>query len=121
MAKFEFLKNLLGYRVGDWVEVKSADEIFATLDQEGCFEGLPFMPEMLQYCGKRFQVFKSAHKTCDTIKTYHNRRMLNAVHLEKLRCNGEAHGGCQAGCLLFFKEIWLKRVGNSDRKPKAAK
>jgi len=98
-------------RAGEWVEVRSAEEIFATLDAAGRLEALPFMPEMLQYCGKRFRVFKSAHKTCDTIKDWKTmRRMPQAVHLVGLRCDGSAHGGCEAGCLLFWKEAWLKPV-----------
>lgn len=97
-------------RVGEWVEVKSVEEILATLDDRGCVDSLPFMPEMLQYCGKRFRVYKSAHKTCDTIEQSRNRRMTNAVHLEGLRCDGKAHGGCQAGCLLFWKKVWLQPV-----------
>jgi len=28
---------------------------------------MPFMPEMYQFCGKRFQVGKRAHKTCDPV------------------------------------------------------
>jgi len=102
----------LGLRAGDWVEVRSAAEILATLDERGCLDALPFMPEMLKYCGKSFQVFKSAHKACDTIKDHNSRRMTNAVHLNGLRCDGEAHGGCQARCLLFWKEAWLKRVSD---------
>lgn len=110
------MRNLLSHndsrylRAGDWVEVKTRDAILATLDEKGCLEALPFMPEMLQYCGKRFKVYKLAHKTCDTIETYKGRRMTNAVHLEGLRCDGEAHGGCQAQCLLFWKDAWLTRV-----------
>jgi hypothetical protein len=100
----------LGLRAGDWVEVRSAEEILATLDGRGNLDALPFMPEMLQYCGRKFRVFKSAHKTCDTISTYRNRRMEDAVHLEGLRCDGTAHDGCQAACLLFWKETWLKPV-----------
>ena len=93
------------------MEVRSAAEILATLDDRGNLEALPFMPEMLQYCGKRFRVFKSAHKTCDTIERYDiPRRMANAVHLEGLRCDGAAHGECQAGCLIFWKDAWLMRV-----------
>ena len=99
-------------RAGDWVEVKSAEEILATLDGEGCLDGLPFMPEMLTYCGKRLPVFKSAHKTCNTLGGGGIRRMKGAVHLEGARCDGEAHGGCQAGCMLFWKEAWLKPVGS---------
>ena len=98
------------FRAGDWVEVKSAEEILATLDDRGRLDALPFMPEMLPYCGKRFRVFKSAHKSCDTIETFKGRRLEEAVHLEGLRCSGAAHGGCQADCLLFWKYAWLKRV-----------
>ncbi len=100
----------LGLRAGDWIEVRSLEEIVPTLDEHGALDGLPFMPEMVQYCGRRFRVHKSAHKTCDTIEQYVIRSMRNAVHLEGLRCDGESHGGCQAGCLLFWKEAWLKRA-----------
>ncbi len=100
--------------VGDWVEVRSPEEILATLDGDQCVEGLPFMPEMLQFCGKRFTVFKSAHKTADTKEVFTIRTMADAVHLGDLRCDGSGHGGCQAGCLLFWKERWLKRVSGDE-------
>ena len=104
-------RESLGLRAGDWVEVRNEDEILSTLDAEGCLDALPFMPEMLRYCGKRFQVFKSAHKACDTIRSWSRIRLMkDAVHLQGLRCDGEAHGGCQAGCLLYWKEAWLKRA-----------
>jgi hypothetical protein len=111
---------MLNLRAGEWVEVKPAEQILGTLDENRCLDGLPFMAEMLQHCGKRFRVHKSAHKTCDTINNYVIRRMANAVHLEALRCGGEAHGGCQAGCLLFFKEAWLKRVDSGAIADEAA-
>jgi hypothetical protein len=48
-------------------------------------------------------------------------RMHNTVHLEGLRCDGSAHGGCQAGCLLYWNEAWLRRVdpveGPTPREP----
>jgi hypothetical protein len=100
----------LGLRAGDWVEVRSAAEILATLDERGRLEARPFMPEMLSACGKRFRVFKSAHKGCDTIATNTSRRMDDAVHLEGLRCDGGSHGGCQARCMIYWKDAWLKRV-----------
>lgn len=78
-------------------------------------ENLPFMPEMLQYCGERFLVYKRADKTCDTITgQYYSRRMHDAVHLADLRCDGSAHGGCDTTCLLFWKEAWLRRVKNDE-------
>ena len=100
----------LRLRVGDLVEVRSEQEILATLDEQGAIDGMPFMPEMLEYCGKRFRVNKRADKTCNTITVMESRRIYNAVHLEGLRCSGNAHGGCQAQCFLFWKEAWLKPV-----------
>lgn len=96
-------------RAGDWVEVRSYEEILATLDKNGRLGELPFMPQMFEYCGKRFMVFKRAHKTCDTVNPIAGRRVASAVHLN-LRCDGKAYGGCQAGCLIFWKEAWLRPV-----------
>ena len=97
-------------RVGDLVEVRSAPEILATLDERGELDSLPFMPEMLQYCGRRFTVAKVAHKTCDTITGTGYRRMDDAVHLAGVRCDGSAHDGCQAACLIYWKTAWLRPV-----------
>jgi hypothetical protein len=96
-------------KVGDWVEIRSIEEILKTLDSNGQLDGMPFMPEMFAFCGRRFQVYKRAHKTCDTVFPVRGRRVDCAVHLET-RCDGQAHGGCQAGCLIFWKEAWLKPV-----------
>jgi hypothetical protein len=93
--------------VGDWIQVRSKEDILRTLDQNGQLDGMPFMPEMFKFCGQRFAVYKIAHKTCDP--DYRSRRIPHAVHLET-RCDGRAHGGCQAGCLLFWKEAWLRRL-----------
>jgi hypothetical protein len=100
----------LNLRVGELVEVRSEDEILATLDRNGELDALPFMPEMLQYCGKRFTVYKVAHKLCDTMTRTGMRRMRDAVHLAGVRCDGQAHGGCQTGCLIYWKEAWLERA-----------
>lgn len=100
----------LNLRPGEMVEVRSEAEILATLDAVGRLDGQPFMPEMLKFCGKQFRVYKRADKTCDTISSSGSRRMWNTVYLEDLRCDGAAHDGCQARCLVFWKEAWLKRA-----------
>jgi hypothetical protein len=102
-------------KVGDLVKVRSKEEILATLDKQGQLDGLPFMPQMFQYCGRRFKVFKRAHKTCDTVFPVRGRRMAGAVHLET-RCVGLGYGDCQAGCLIFWKEAWLKIIQDADGK-----
>ena len=112
------LPQKLNLKAGEWIEVRSREEILSTLDQKGCHQNTPFMPEMLQYCGKRFRVYKRADKTCDPAhEPWSIRRLRDTVHLEGLRCDGQAHGGCQAGCLIFWKEIWLKRVDHNLLSP----
>jgi len=107
------LIHSLRLRAGELVDVRSRDEIFATLDENGRLDAQPFMPEMLKFCGRQFRVRASAHKTCDTVDHTGARRMEDTVHLENLRCDGQLHGGCQAECLLFWKEAWLKRASDS--------
>ena len=100
--------------VGDWVEVRSKGEILRTLDHKGEFDGMPFMPEMFEFCGKKLRIYKRAHKTCDTVFPVRGRRVDHSVHLET-RCDGSAHDGCQAGCLIFWKEAWLKPVSENSQ------
>jgi hypothetical protein len=108
--------RLSRFRAGELVEIRSKEEILASLDEQGCLEGMPFMPEMLQYCGRKVRVASVAHKTCDVAhKTMKSRRLESSVHLEGSRCDGSAHGGCQADCNLFWKDVWLRPVGGETR------
>src|SRR5262245_13029134 len=103
-------------RAGDWVEIRSKEEILRTLDKNAQLEGLPFMPQMFKYCGQRFQVYKRAHKTCDTVSGHYvGRRLPGGIHLNH-RCDGKAYGGCQAGCLIFWSEAWLKSIAGTGGK-----
>jgi hypothetical protein len=97
-------------RPGDTVEVRPPAEILASLDDDGALDGMPFMPEMLQHVGRRFTVSRRVEKICDTIAMTGSRRMRDTVYLEDLRCDGSGHGGCQAGCRIYWKEAWLRRV-----------
>src|SRR4051812_4626878 len=107
----------LGLRIGEVVEVRSEAEILATLDERGELDSLPFMPEMLQFCEQRFTVAKRAMKLCDTITWSGIRRIDDAVHLADVRCDGDGHGGCQAGCIIYWKEAWLRRVAADTQEP----
>jgi hypothetical protein len=99
-------------RVDEVVEVKTAAEILSTLDSDASLEAMPFMPEMLRFAGKRFTVSRRVEKICDTVSggPPRSRRMHDTVLLDDLRCDGSSHGGCQAGCRLYWKESWLRRV-----------
>ena len=101
--------RVLDLRPGDLVEVRSAAEIVSSLDADGKLDGLPFMPEMLAFCGRRLRVSKRADDTCAVGQP---RRIEATVHLEQLRCDGSAHRGCEAGCLFLWKEAWLRNAAD---------
>ena len=99
----------LGLKPGEYVEVKSLNEIRATLDRRGKNRGLAFNPEMLKYCGKRYKVLKRVDKMVieptDTV-----RQIANTVLLEDVTCDGQTHGDCPRMCYCLWREIWLKRA-----------
>ena len=107
-------------RAGNWVEVKTPEEIAQTLDADGALDGLPFMPEMIGFCGKRFRVLRQARKACVEVRPQGpiiDMREFrgDAVWVfEDLRCDGTAHDGCQRGCLYYWKSTWLKKVEAED-------
>src|SRR5437764_2423888 len=102
-------------RSGEWVEVRAAEEIALTLDEGGTLDGLPFMAEMLAYCGRRSRVLRPAEKTCVEVASgdYAIREFRgdDVVLLEGLRCSGADHDGCQRACMFFCKMARLRRVG----------
>ncbi|MGH7745270.1 MAG: hypothetical protein ACREQ5_10800 [Candidatus Dormibacteria bacterium] len=97
---------------GDLVEVKSRNEILETLDADGTLEKLPFMPEMIEHCGKRFRVSRRVVKICtsgagSTMRAFKND---DVVFLEGLRCSGTDHDGCQKACMILWREAWLRKI-----------
>lgn len=103
---------------GDLVEVRSPREIFATLDGDGAIDHLPFMPEMLEYCGQRFQVASRALTVCFSgAGSPLGFRGDDVVTLDGLRCSGIAHDGCQKACTIFWREAWLRKIDADAVRP----
>lgn len=94
-------------RAGEEVVVRSASEILATLDADLRLGGLPFMPEMTALIGRTLRVVRRADPLC--VEGHGLRRIDDAVLLDEERCDGAAHDGCQRGCLMIWKEAWLRR------------
>lgn len=105
-------------RAGDLVEILSPEEILETLDEHGTLDALPFMPEMLPFCGKRYRI---STRVLQAVIDGAGLRMEGRSHvrrfknddvfiLERLRCSGVQHDGCQRGCTLFWKEAWLRTI-----------
>jgi len=111
-------KTIQKLRPGDFVEVKAPEEILQTLDAEGTLNQLPFMPEMVEFCGRRFQVSKRVVKTCYYTKAgssgMRKFRTDDVVLVDGLRCSGAEHGGCQKGCMIFWREAWLRKVEDAE-------
>lgn len=105
-------REVLGHplMVGDVVRVKSLDRIRATLDADGCIEGLPFMREMESHCGQLAHVYRVLDKVYDYGRSRSMRRIDRCVLLVGLRCDGADHGGCDAACYLIWKADWLERA-----------
>ena len=101
-------------RPGDLVEIKSPAEIAQTLDDNGTVDQLPFMREMVEYCGKRFRVSRRVVKICASGmkggSVLRGFRADDVVLLEGLRCSGADHDGCQKSCTIFWREAWLRKV-----------
>jgi len=102
-------EEVLNLEPGEIVEVKSEEEIGKTLDTRGSHKGLLFLPEMREYCGKRFRVFKRLERMMIE-STGEVRRVKNTVLLEGLVCDGSRHHGCDRSCFFFWREIWLRRL-----------
>jgi hypothetical protein len=100
----------LRLKPGEWVRVKTAKEIFATLDADGKLRGLGIMHEMMAFCGKRFRVFKVLDKIIVESTGELRKIKTPTVLLEGVLCDGTAHGGCDKSCFCFWREDWLERM-----------
>jgi hypothetical protein len=103
-------RGVLNLRPGEIVEVKSRDEIFATLDERDRNHGLRFDSEMLKYCGRRAKVLRRVEHIIDerTRKMWHIKR--DCIILEGVICAGDYHRSCPRSIYPYWREIWLKRV-----------
>jgi len=99
----------LALQPGELVEVRSVDEILATLDQHRRHKGLLWMTGMQKYCGRQYRVYKRVERiTLES--TGELRNMKSTVLLEGVVCDGREFGGCDRCCFHFWREAWLKRI-----------
>jgi len=99
----------LNLKPGELVEVKSLDEIRATLTPIGKNRGLEFAPEMMKFCGRRFIVLSRVEKIIMET-TAEMLPISDTVILEAVACDGCFHRGCARNHYFHWREIWLKRV-----------
>jgi hypothetical protein len=104
---------------GQWIEVRTIEEIAATLDDGEKLGGCLFIDEMGEYCGRRYRVLKEVESFYDETK---NRmcRAKNMFLLEGVRCSGRQRlytVDCDRSCFFFWHRDWLQGIdaGGSDR------
>ena len=100
----------LGLQPGEIVEVKSKDEIFATLDEKDETQGLRFDSEMLKYCGQRARVVHRIEKIIDEKTGRMLKIKRNTVILGGVVCTGDYHRSCPRAIYPYWREAWLRRV-----------
>src|SRR3569832_1207168 len=105
--------NAEGMFVGSRVVVRSPSELLSTLDADGTLDGLPFMPEMLSWCGNSFRIQRRSDKTCVHGHPIRRFPANDVVVLEGPRCDGGSHHGCKHGCRIYWKHAWLRPI-NAD-------
>ena len=110
-ATYDGADEVLSLRPGELIEVKSEDEIAATLDSAGKLRGLAFLPSMRTFCGKRFVVLKRVERIY-LEESASLRRMKNTVLLDGTMCDGLLMG-CDRSCFFYWREAWLRRINNT--------
>ena len=100
----------LGLQPGELVQVRSKEEIVATLDKENRNRGLLFDSEMLPYCGGIYRVLRRVHRIIDE----RTGKMLNmkypCIILEGVVCQSDFHRLCPRAIHSYWRESWLKRA-----------
>ncbi len=99
----------LGLQAGELVEVRSRDEIIATLDPWAKNRGLSITWEMLRHSGRRFRVLTRVDRMI--LETNgHMREIKNTVLLDGAACEGVCRRSCARYTHPMWREAWLKRV-----------
>jgi hypothetical protein len=101
-------------QAGDWVRVRSREEIEATLDRWKELKGCAFLEYMWQYCGATHRVLQVMERFLDE-RDYKVKKVRGVVLLEGVICRGTpVFGRCDRCCHLFWREEWLERIDGSD-------
>jgi len=97
-------------QAGDWVRVRSREEIESTLNRWNQVRGCGFMPEMAEFCGTTQRVFKSMKRFVDE-RDLKIKKSFGIVLLEGVTCRGTAEfGSCDRSCLHFWRQEWLEKI-----------
>ena len=100
----------LGLQPGDWVRVRSKEEIGRTLNSGGAHRGMLFTHEMVQYCGQTFRVHQRVERLINEQTGELLQMKQECIALEDVICKGHYTAGawfCAREHLPLWREDWL--------------
>ena len=106
-------KDTLKLKPGEWVRIRSSEDIKATLNEDGRNLGLSFEPEMTRYIGGVYQVDFLVQKII-LEETGQMAKLNRTVALKGLTCKGVCAKNCPRANTLYWRESWLERVEAVD-------
>lgn len=97
-------------KAGDLVQVRSKNDIKATLNAWNEYKGCAFIDDMWDYCGSTQRVFKKVQNFVDE-RDYKMKRVKGIYLLENVFCQGtKVMGRCDRSCFFFWREEWLEKL-----------
>jgi hypothetical protein len=100
----------LDLQPGEWVRVKSVEEIIETISPDNRNRGLTFDREMLKYCGRTAQVLRRVDHIIDEATGRMLTMKTPCIVLADVVCTSDYHRNCPRGIYPYWREIWLERV-----------
>lgn len=95
---------------GDWVRVRSREEIESTLNHWRQSRGCAFMPGLAEYCGTIQRVHNCMKNFVDE-RDLKVKKSPGIILLEGVICKGTAEfGSCDRVCLHFWREEWFEKL-----------
>jgi hypothetical protein len=107
---------------GEYVRVRSREEIARTLNAQGRNKGLWFDREMLPFCGGIFRVRQRVRRFVDERDGKLVELKTDAITLENVVCSGERslrRWFCPRAIFPYWRECWLERVEQPTAAPAA--
>jgi len=97
-------------KAGDWVRVRSLEEIQKTLNTFNELKGCAFLEDMKQYCDTQQRLLKVMERFLDE-RDYQVKKAKGIVLLDGVYCQGTpVFGRCDRSCLSFWREEWLEKI-----------
>lgn len=95
---------------GEIVEIKTIEEMQATLDGDGRNRGLICDLELRKFCGRKYRVLSRLDRMISEA-TGEMRKVEGTVYLDGNLCMcAWSVGGCPRQEYCYWREVWLKRV-----------